>query len=147
MKVVAFLQNCWFKEGTPSYITNKYLEDSDYRRRILALSTTGRRLSQAFGQHFRDIHWDNASDKVGNYSAAKFAADPVHMQRVIDSVHPEAIVTFGAIAKEGIDVVVSQWCQCPWPVQFYAAPHPVAFGLTQAQLNEFAEKIIKLHLM
>ncbi len=138
-RVVAFLQNCWFRPGTSHRMIDLYLTDQSFRRKVLAMSMTGRRLKTAFADKFPDIWWDNASQFVADYSSGCNTADPIHMEAVLQQIKPVGIVTFGRIANEGmLNIARTQW---PIPKWHYF-PHPNARGLTQAQINEFAAEIL-----
>lgn len=135
-KVVAFLQNCWFRPNTNPEVIRQYLGNQHFRQLILRKSMTGRRLCTAFGDHYRQIWWDNASEHVASTSPGRGDLDPVHMRRIIDRVQPVAVLLFGGVALQGFYSIVL-------PEQkFHAFPHPNARGITQAQLNAFAAEII-----
>lgn len=151
--VVAFLQNCWFRPGTNPETIRLYLSNQKFRRKVLEMSMTGRRLKSAFGEHYRQIWWDNASEYVAPTSPGKSAADPEHMNRILDLVKPRAVICFGAIANQGMQAVWDlQKIVTPPELQFLIDifrdghwkyfPHPNARGLLQSQLNEFAAEII-----
>jgi hypothetical protein len=139
--VVAFLQNCWFKPGTNPETIRRYLSEQKFRRIVLGMSMTGRRLSTAFGEHhYRRIWWDNASEYVASASPGRGDPDPVHMRRVIARIQPAAVLLFGGVALQGFYSIAL-------PEQkFHAFPHPNARGLRQSQLNEFAREIITRYL-
>jgi hypothetical protein len=165
--VVAFLQNCWFRPTTARHIIDSYLTDQKFRRRVLSMSMSGKRLERAFGAAFRRIWWDNASQGVGVIPSAKFPADPKHMLNVIRQVKPKAVICLGNVAADGYVSIMADaasadyqvplpmdhefsktepagyryaegWTPLPWHIM----KHPNAFGLTQFQLDEFAREII-----
>lgn len=151
--VVAFLQNCWFRPGTPDAIIRQYLTDQSYRRKVLAKSMSGRRLLTAFGEDaYRRIWWDNASEHVATHAAGSAEADIAHMRRIVNSIAPKAIITLGLVATDGLSKI---WPRSPGTqmcerymngMEWHAFPHPNARGLTQFQLNEFARQIISRYL-
>lgn len=146
-KVVAFLQNPWFKPDTPNHVIRLYREDADYRRRVLALSMSGRRLESAFGPFFSDIHWDNANPLHGNTPGHVSPPDLLHIERVLRELQPGAVLLFGGNASRGYEFVLAK-CQDLYDLKtpYHCFPHPNARGLTQFQINEFAEQIINRYL-
>lgn len=140
---MAFLQNCWFRPGTDQQLIVRYLTDQNFRRMVLARSMTGRRLLNAFGPiAYRKIWWDNASMFVGRMSAAKADPDINYMLNQLEIVRPRVVLTFGNIAKSGFLRAHSG----PYQYAHHHCPHPNTRGITQAQLNEFARKIIAEYL-
>lgn len=156
--VLAILQNCWFKPGTNPEIIRRYQEDQKFRRLVLARCMTGRRLSRAFGEHYQNIWWENASTYVGNQSSSRGEFDPNHIKLVIEKVEPVAILTFGMVAYNGVTFVEDEWNRNLDRIYQGDAPedeifptihhshHPNARGITQAQLNNFAEEVIRKYL-
>lgn len=153
MKVVAFLQNPWFKPETPNYIIAKYRDDPDFRRKVLSLSVTGRRLDSAYGKFFSQIHWNNANPLHGSYSSKLFREDIGHMVNVLGSERPVAVVTYAKTALDGMSQILHYWDEIPEikaldlakPAHHHC-PHPNSRGITQHQLNEFAREIIERYL-
>lgn len=147
-KVVAFLQNPWFKPDTPNHVILKYREDADYRRRVLALSMSGRRLESAFGNFFSDIHWDNANPLHGNTPGHVSPPDAQHVAQVLRDLQPEAVICFGKQALAGFERAQLEFgllYHLP-EIPYHCFPHPNARGLTQFQINEFAQQIIERYL-
>lgn len=156
--VVAFLQNCWFRPGTPDAIIRSYLTDQSYRRKVLAKTMTGHRLLTAFGEDaYRRIWWDNASEFVADHPSGRGDGDPAHVISVLQRTKPIAIMCFGRIAAETVeraqdalkviaepDGTLEQRCLGFMPAHYF--PHPNARGLTQFQLSEFARQIISRYL-
>ncbi len=138
-RVIGFLQNCWFLPDTPTYIIDMYLTNHEYRRKVLARSRTGRSLQRAFGSYFNEIWWDNASLLVGDHPSTKFDHDLQHMQKTIDAVDPLAVVAFGRVACHGMQELYRGKDSKPW----HAFPHPMAYGLSSAQMTGFAEEVIQ----
>lgn len=153
MKVVAFLQNCWFPPDTPRVIINRYLTDEKYRRIVLSRSMSGKRLVRAFGPYYNEIWWDNASVNVADRPQGRFPHNITHMSSVIQAVRPLAIVCLGSVALQGIrEINNTLEGQATYAyngercVPYHYCPHPNARGITQAQLNEFAKIIIDKYL-
>lgn len=122
MKVLGILQNQWFRE--PERIRAMTADKPHMRRRLLTRALfmggkTGRILMNVFGEAWCEhIDWDEASPIIGGHSASNFPADPEHLRQVIAETTPEVIVTFGAIARAGINQV--------WHGTAIHAPHPCA---------------------
>ncbi len=159
-RVLAFLQNMWFPRDTPQATIDMYLTDQKFRRCILAKSMSGKRLVKAFGPHYRDIWWENASPQRGEHPGAVFPADTDHMWKVIYDVKPDAILGFGSVAAKGLNAMFAVDAMVPLfkstdPVIFskdgllhhtHFFPHPNCRGLLQWQLDQFAKGIIDKHL-
>ena len=151
--VVAFLQNCWFPKDTPQTIIRAYLTDQSYRRKVLAKSMTGRRLIKSFGSNnYQRIWWDNASEHVASTAPGRVPADVSHVTRVLLQVKPSAILCFGKIAMDGLELAMAEWQRntgnkmLPDGVKHHYFPHPNARGLRQSQLDDFARQIISRYL-
>ena len=105
MKILAFLQNQWFKD--PERVRAIYARRPEHRQELNARflffrSLTGRRLKQVFGDLTEDIIWENASPEIGGKSSAVFKADLDHVLRLIEGERPDVILTFGKIATSAI---------------------------------------------
>jgi hypothetical protein len=156
--VVAFLQNCWFKPGTNPETIRRYLAEQKFRRIVLGMSMTGRRLSTAFGEHhYRRIWWDNASEYVANTAPGRGEADSDHIRKILNQIKPSGVIAFGGIATQGLYGAMSlEQEDTEDKLRFlleifkekhvHAFPHPNARGLRQSQLNEFAQEIITRYL-
>lgn len=113
MKIVAFLQNQWWKN--PKRIKEELERAPDpekYRRRLLTWGLsqckTGKVLEKLLvpvigAEAFENIYWENSSREFGGRSTCKFPPDPKHMQEVINTQDPAVILCFGGIAKKGLD--------------------------------------------
>lgn len=112
MKVVAFLQNQWFKDPERAkMILERYEKDERhggngremFLRDMLFLGClTGKNLQKAFTWDVcADIIWEESSKNMGGNSASKFKADPEHMKAVIEKHHPDVIMVFGKVAFNG----------------------------------------------
>lgn len=141
--VVAFLQNPWFKPDTKPETIEKYRTDVQFRRMLLAQTTTGERLAQAFGDWFFQIHWDNANPRHGAHPSAAYKADVEHMAGVIQQKTPLMVITFGNIATVGWKFLLT----VPGAGSYYKTithmsfRHPMAYGVSVNQLMEFAMRI------
>lgn len=106
MKIVAFLQNQWFKdpEGIKAMMEGHPERRERYISAFLFMGClTGKRLQSAFGEDLCDaIVWEEASPEVGGHSRSLFAADRQHMMSVIHKHKPTVILSFGKIASEGV---------------------------------------------
>lgn len=122
-RVVAFLQNPWFKPGTSFHTIDLYRTSLEYRRRVLAMSKTGKWLIKAFGQKVYDnIHWDNASPVHGQTYSHESPADTDHMRTVINMIKPHIIICFGRQAMTGMKLIDTGG------VAVLYAHHPMARG-------------------
>jgi hypothetical protein len=123
MRIVAFLQNQWFKD--PEGIKAMCAENPERRERYIAAflfmgCLTGKRLQQVFGKDLCDaIVWEEASAEVGGHSRSLFAADRQHMMSVINKHKPTVILSFGKIASEGVRSL-------PIEIPIIYGPHPAA---------------------
>ncbi len=106
MKIVAFLQNQWFKD--PDSIRAMFAENPERRERYISAflfmgCLTGKRLRQVFGEKLCGaIIWEEASSEIGGHSRSLFAANRQHMMSVINKHKPTVILSFGKIASEGV---------------------------------------------
>jgi hypothetical protein len=146
-KIVAFLQNPWFKPGTPNHVIGLYRDSPNYRRKIIQLSTSGRKLKSAFGPYFDEIYWDNASPQHWSSPNCLGCPDLDHMEAVLKAQQPSCVLLFGGVAGRGYEFVLAN-CRALYDLRIpdYRFPHPNAKGLTQHQLNEFAREVILRHL-
>lgn len=126
-KIVAFLQNAWFKN--PERMKAIYArhgvtpEDRAHLNAIYLFfgCLTGRRLRAAFGEQACDrIVWENASAEMAGRSSDAFKADPAHMARVLEHFKPRAVLVFGTIARKGL---MQTTC---WKGELIVGPHPAA---------------------
>ena len=150
MKIVAFLQNQWWKdpEGVKRVIEES--DDPEKRRRRfirygLSICATGKRLEKCLlpeigCETFKEIYWENSSREIGGKSSSKFPADPKHMQAVYDSESPDVILCFGKVAKDGLDKIsVHVHCKLLYAV------HPASRGSleTMEQMAQDLKNLIK----
>lgn len=143
MKILAYLQNPWFKPGTSSLLIKKYKTDPEFHRRVLYLSATGRALHRAFGPElYMKIIWENANPRHGEERTAHFPADIAHMSGVLATHGPDIIICFGGEAKSGMEKMVGgrEPDRCGSAKVFYAA-HPMARGSVREHLRKIVEEI------
>ena len=144
--VLAFLQNPWFKPGTNPEIIERYREDADFRRKILAMSATGRALRDAFGPLYQKIIWDNASYESGESREHMAKPDFLYMARRVALVRPDVILLFGGQAQLGWDRVCSMpdfsGLACRRVV--LRAPHPMARGSYKEHLSAISTEVRRL---
>lgn len=135
MKIVAFLQNQWFKN--PDRV--KRLMDRNpearewYIKKFLFMGClTGRRLQGAFGEELcSEIVWEETSRNIGGASNSVFPADEQHIEKVIEKHNPEIILAFGKVAQNGL------WCKSRG-VPVFNFPHPAARG--EKSLQDFQQR-------
>jgi len=77
----------------------------------------------------------------GDVSSAVTRADFKHCIDVIACSRAEIIVTFGQLAETTLSYIHEKYLPC-YPVLSFS--HPCAKGLTQEELNEFAETVKKV---
>lgn len=136
-KILAFLQNQWFKE--PARVAKMYARCSDGQhpldRRaslnkgfLFYKSLTGRRLRAALGPELCNrIIWEEISPQVGAKSSAAFPPDQNHIRAVIEHHKPDVILVFGSIAASAtlfmrlLDAMAHQYT-------IIVGPHPAARG-------------------
>lgn len=142
MKVLAFLQNMWFKDPERANLLLQRYEkhhndDGCGRERFIRdmlflRCLTGKRLQAAFTWDVcAEIIWEESSKDMGGHSAAKFAADPEHMKAVIEKHKPDVIMVFGKVAYDGIMLLkqyptIDAYLQAIGGVM--VGPHPAARG-------------------
>lgn len=121
MKILAFLQNQWFRD--PARVKKIYDARPTKRRELnraflFAGCLTGRRLRTAFGADLcRQIVWEEISPQVGSKSHHAFPPDHEHIKRVIEEEKPDYILVFGRIAESGVapHAVGRTYMICPHP--------------------------------
>ena len=135
-KILAFLQNPGFPEGTCPETIRQYNLDDDYRRKILSQYMTGQRLLKAFGEvAFNHIILDNVLLESGTIKK-KVLPDMHHVRAIIEEVKPLIIVTFGAMAYRAIKDMEE------WTGPHFSYSHPNARGVTSDELRIFAEMVL-----
>ena len=146
IKIVAFLQNPWFKLGTEERIIHLYRDDQEFHRRILASCMTGQRLMTAFGDLYDTIWWDNTNWRPSWHSAGKVFPDFDHIKKVLEEVKPNIILHFGNQARDAVDAVTMGLAY-----QKLYCHHPNARHQTVQDLCDFAAtvraKILELEMI
>jgi len=141
--IVAFLQNPWFKLGTKPHHIKLFQEDQDFRRRVISMSRTGQCLLSAFGDELYDhIWWDEANPEPCFNSSQVRPPDVKHISDVLIQQQPFLVVTFGAMAHQGLHDAL-QWLKFKPSHRLHSA-HPTARGAHRPDLIELADKIREL---
>lgn len=139
MKIVAFMQNQWFKnpERVKATIARTIEKEAARGTRdaqavreyyIAAFLFMGcltvRRLKMALGEDLCDsIIWEEQSPEIGGKSSSVFPPDFVHIRRVLGIHDPSHVVAFGVHAQ-GALLEIQQRDQSRW--KLILAPHPAA---------------------
>lgn len=127
MKVLAILQNQWFKDPdrVRAFIERRpELRRNFIRRALFAGCKTGRILKAGLGEEWcRRIVWEEASPEIGGKASSCFPADPAHILKMIDEVKPTVILALGKIACDAMSVIMP-----PTMFTLLTAPHPTARG-------------------
>jgi hypothetical protein len=124
VKVVAFLQNQWFKEPErvrEIYAKRPALREELNKRFLFAGCLTGRRLRKAFGELCGSIVWEEVSREVAGESSGCFDPDPSHIGAVINKHKPDIILIFGKVALEGVSLA-PEACG----IELITCPHPAS---------------------
>ncbi len=148
VKIVAFLQNPWFKPGTDERHIIAYRDDQDFHRRVLSMCMTGQRLVAAFGDLYDQIHWDNTNWRPAFMASGREDPDYQHMLGVMKRISPDLVLCFGNQARDAMRVVTRL---SNWGKEFLQCHHPNARFKTQQDLSDFADrvrrKILELELL
>lgn len=138
MKIVAFLQNQWFKnpaaikaqiEEAPARHPHKFKTYADAREWYLAAylffgCTTGRRLRAAFGEELCDkIIWEEQSPEIGGKASAAFPPDFAHIRGVLERHSPTHVIALGSLASDALTKILID-DNPPW--NLICGPHPAA---------------------
>ena len=143
MKILAFLQNQWFKNPEAiAILFNRYPNKRNefIKRLLFAGCLTGRRLHEVFGDLCNKIIWDEASPLLADHSSGVFKADIAHIAASIKQHRPDLIICFGKIAGDAVKSLSLQ-------IKIIYAPHPATRGNTIEALkkvNEFLEKYLSV---
>lgn len=111
MKIIAFLQNAWFRD--PEGVKAMFAESPERRERYISASLfmgclTGKRLKAIFGEELCDaIVWEEISPEIGSHASSRFPADPAHIERVLRKHNPDVVLCFGKLASEGLRKTLS----------------------------------------
>ncbi len=135
MKILAFLQNQWFRD--PDKIRKMIAEAGDAQRQkelrrrltkwaLFAGCKTGRVLNRCLGEDLCErMIWEESSKDIGGHSSASFPADLAHIAECYEEFQPEIVVGFGRTAGDAL-VALREEYQIPTKVVFLSAPHPAA---------------------
>lgn len=150
MKILAFLQNQYFKQ--PERIARIYAKHGTTPEDRASLngsflfmgSLTGRRLKSAFGEELcDDIIWEEASKDVGSVASHCPPADPEHIKDCIQYFKPNIVLAFGNVAKDG---VTCSLFLAPSSFDYIEGSHPAARHATviselKAMANDVKSRI------
>lgn len=129
MKVVAFLQNMWFKDPARMKVqleTSFKGDREKFIRTWLFFSClTGKRLERVFGELIDEIVWEEVSRELGGFSASAFPPEPEHIEAVLAKHAPTHVIAFGRIAQNALCAIHKV---DPQRFQLIFAPHPAARG-------------------
>lgn len=145
-KIVAFLQNQWFKdpERIKSIIAKRIALElrgdgdnmtahevrEEYIAYFLFLGClTGRRLKAVFGDETRRIVWEEVSREIGGHASSCFPADDAHIREVLDRHKPDIVLAFGKIACDALSRLR------PAAATLIRGPHPAARSGAMAGLE------------
>lgn len=146
-KVLAFLQNQWFRDpGRVKAIYERHPEmRNDLIRRYLFMGClTGRRLEAAFGEdRCAEIVWEESSPEVGGHASSRFPPDAKHIANAIIQHKPDVVFAFGKIAADGVLSAMREIETYPTPLsfRFMTGPHPAARQNPMPRLREMARAI------
>jgi hypothetical protein len=138
MNITAFLQNPWFRPGTPKELIFRYNTDQVFHRHLLARCMTGSRLNQAFGTLYESIHWDNVAPHAATEAAGKTDIDMIHVEKVLKATSPDLILTFGNHAKEALAGSIQRG-----DTPMLHCHHPNARGKTVNDLCQFGVEVLQ----
>lgn len=145
MKILAFLQNQWFRDPVrvkAIYARNPEHRNELIRRFLFGGCLTGRRLMTTFGEDlcWKQITWEEISPEIGGHASSKFPADLGHITVAIRKFDPDVILAFGSIAQEALKRTTSVR-----PRTIVYGPHPAARGAdTMPQLCVMADTVRQL---
>lgn len=105
MKIVAFLQNQWFKhpERHVAFVQRypKLREQMIYRF-LFAGCKTGQMLGLVFQERCKEIVWEETSRQIGGHAASLFPPDFTHIVNVCRKHNPDIILAFGKQATDAL---------------------------------------------
>lgn len=141
MKIVAFLQNPWFPEGTAERHILMYRDNQKFHRLLLGKTMSGGRLMTAFGELYNNIHWDNTNWRPAWKANGREDPDHTYMRDVIIREQPQIVLCFGNQARDAVKVVEHLLPVGIRPKQVMSCHHPNARFKTQKNLDDFADKV------
>lgn len=149
VKIVAILQNQWFKD--PEGVKAMMEEHPERRERYIEAflfmgCLTGRRLRSAFGEELCDrIIWEEASPEIGGAANSRFPADARHIAGVILKHRPAVVIALGTIAANGVmaalDHASIQQQAERLELQIITGPHPAARQDPMPRLREIGSTL------
>src|SRR6266576_235622 len=140
MKLLAFMQNPWFPEGTALRMIMDYRDNQDFHRRMLMATMSGSRLQSAFKELFIRIIWDNVQWRPDWMLNGVITPDYLHVQKSLNTHQPTIVITFGNVAYDCLSSKQIQPCQS-WDGTVMRCHHPNARFRTQADLDKFAYSV------
>lgn len=146
MKVLAFLQNQWFND--PEKVRAMIARQPAVRRRLIHYSLfagcrTGLILKAGLGEDWcRKIVWEEASPEIGGEASSVFPADHVHIQKVIEEVHPDVILALGKVASDAVNSLCPIR-NLPKRCTIINVIHPTARGFDTVSLLRDARAILE----
>lgn len=151
MKVLAILQNQWFKNPERvQRIYDAHAGDWDHisklnRAYLFMGCATGRRLRAAFGQWCepQNIVWHEANPRKAGEASGVFPPDTDHIHKFLCHHRPDVVICFGRVAADGLRGVLAGVQGRLFPVGGFGpfpefkslyAPHPAARGADTCKL-------------
>lgn len=138
MKIVAFLQNQWYRD--PEGAKAMFARHPERRERYISAflfmgCLTGKRLQSVFGEELCDgIVWEEISPEIGGHASSKFPADIAHITRVLETHKPTAVLAFGKIAGDALRSMSIGWA-------VIYGPHPAARNGAIEGLRKMREEL------
>ena len=144
MKILAFLQNQWFKDPErikAIYDERPHLRNEFIRQFLFMGCLTGRRLSKAFGDEICQQHiiWEEVSPQIGGHASSVFPADHEHIAAALEKHKPTVIVALGKVAIEALSPD-----RIPFKCQIFYGPHPAARNNPMPRLLDIGEGLRRL---
>lgn len=134
MKIVAFLQNQWFKDPEwAKQMLQRYPRHRFLHCTLFMGCKTGQNLRIAFGDLCEEIYWEEVSREIGGHSSSAFPPDLEHISAVLDQQRPDVVLAFGKIATKGVKAC--------WQGRMIEYPHPAARFITKAMLLEWRTQL------
>jgi hypothetical protein len=144
-KVVAFLQNMWFKD--PVGVKRIFDKRPELREELISRflfmgCMTGRRLRKAFPEETIDqIVWEEVSREFGGKASSCFEPDEAHIRGVLEKHKPGIVLTFGKIAEKPLRKIHREGVA--W--ELLVGPHPAArHGTVTKELDDVAYRLKRL---
>ncbi len=147
MKIVAFLQNQWFRNPERAkFMLDKYqARDKDGGRErflhdfLFFGCLTGRRLLATFGEDLcRQIIWEETSKEIGGKSSSAMPIDYTHINHVLEKHNPDLMILFGARAAKIVEFGTNNG-----KISHIICPHPAARGSEVVNCLKTAAKAVK----